>query len=49
MDEAYVKATGDSPSQLGRKVSIAVLEVRNLLRHLQTMGGTLFSGLEGKS
>jgi hypothetical protein len=49
MDEAYVKATGDSPSQLGRKVSIAVLEVRKLLRHLQTMGGTLFSGLEGKS
>jgi hypothetical protein len=48
MDEDYLSATGDSPSLLGRKVSIAAVEVRELVVRLQGVGANLFSLLEGK-
>jgi hypothetical protein len=48
VDEAYLAATGDSSSFLGRKVSIALPEVRNFVLHLQTIGGTLFNTLDSK-
>ena len=48
VDEAYLAATGDSPSLLGRKVSIAAAEVRELVARLQNLGAELFRSLETK-
>ena len=48
VDEAYLAATGDSPSLLGRKVSIAAAEVRELVARLQSLGAELFRSLETK-
>jgi hypothetical protein len=48
MDEDYLSATGDSPSLLGRKVSIAAEEVRELVVRLQFLGSELFRLLENK-
>lgn len=49
VDKDYVSATGDSPSLLGRKVSIAASEVRELVVQLQTLGDELFLCLESKT
>ena len=49
VDKDYVSATGDSPSLLGRKVSIAASEVRELVVQLQTLGDELFRCLESKT
>lgn len=48
MDEDYLSATGDSPSLLGRKVSIVASEVRELVARLQSIGAELFRSLETK-
>ncbi|NQT18304.1 MAG: hypothetical protein HQ592_01270 [Planctomycetes bacterium] len=48
VDADYLSATGDSPSLLGRKVSISGGEVRELVVRLRTLGGELFRSLEGK-
>lgn len=48
VDEDYLSATGDSPSLLGRKVSIVGVEVRELVASLQALGGDLFALLEAK-
>ncbi len=49
VDEDYLAATGDSPSLLGRKVSIAASEVRELVAKLQSLGAELFRSLESKT
>lgn len=49
VDEDYLSATGDSPSLLGRKVSIAASEVRELVACLQGLGSDLFRSLESKT
>lgn len=46
VDEDYLSATGDSPSLLGRKVSVATSEVRELVARLQCLGAELFRTLE---
>lgn len=48
VDEDYLSATGDSPSLLGRKVSILTPEVRELSGRLQDLGRELFTRLEAK-
>lgn len=48
VDEGYLSATGDSPSLLGRKVSIAGPEVHELVASLQRFGAELFRSLEEK-
>ena len=48
VDDDYLSATGDSPSLLGRKVSIATAEVRELVARLQSLGAELFRLLETK-
>ena len=48
VDEDYLSATGDSLSLLGRKVSVAAHEVRELVARLQGIGSNLFSLFEGK-
>lgn len=48
VDEDYLSATGDSPSLLGRKVSITAEEVRELVVRLQNLGAELFRSLENK-
>jgi len=48
VDEDYLSATGDSPSLLGRKVSILAPEVRELSGRLQELGRELFTLLEAK-
>jgi hypothetical protein len=48
VDEDYLSATGDSQSQLGRKISILAPEVRVLSRRLQGLGRELFTLLEAK-
>lgn len=48
VDEDYLSATGDSPSLLGRKISIAATEVRELVDQLQSLGAELFRSLETK-
>jgi hypothetical protein len=48
VDEDYLSATSDSPSLLGRKVSIAAEEVRELVVRLQSLGAELFRSLENK-
>jgi hypothetical protein len=49
VDEDYLSATADSPSLLGRKVSIPAPEVRELVVHLQCLGAELFRCLESKT
>lgn len=49
VDADYLSATGDSPSLLGRKVTIAVSEVRELVVQLQSLGAELFRCLESKA
>lgn len=48
VDEDYLSATGDSPSLLSRKVSIAAEEVYELVARLQSIGAELFRSLENK-
>jgi hypothetical protein len=48
VDEDYLLATTDSPSLLGRKVSISAEEVRELVVRLQSLGAELFRSLENK-
>jgi hypothetical protein len=48
VDQDYLSATGDSPSLLGRKVSVATSEVRELVARLQCLGAELFRTLEIK-
>jgi hypothetical protein len=48
VDEDYLSATGDSPSLLGRKVSILAPEVHELSGKLQELGRELFTLLEAK-
>jgi hypothetical protein len=48
VDEDYLSATGDSPVLLGRKVSIAGPEVRELVGRLQLLGAELSRLLEAK-
>jgi hypothetical protein len=48
IDDDYLSATGDSPSLLGRKISIAASEVRDLVAKIQLLGGELFRLLEAK-
>lgn len=48
VDDDYLSATGDSPSLLGRKVSIAAEEVLELVARLQSLGAELFRLLETK-
>jgi len=48
VDEDYLSATGDSPTLLGRKVSITVSEVSEFVAHLRVLGGELFAQLEAK-
>jgi hypothetical protein len=49
VDEDYLSATGDSPTLLGRKVSIAATEVRALVAELQCLGAELFRCLESRT
>jgi hypothetical protein len=49
VDEDYLSATGDSPSLVGRKVSIAAAEVFELVTRLQSLGAELFCSLESKT
>ena len=49
VDESYLSTTGESPSLLGRKVSITGPEVRELVARLQMCGAGLFRSLEAKS
>ena len=49
VDEEYLSATGDSPSLLGRKVSIAATGVRELVARLQSLGTDLSRYLESKA
>ncbi len=49
VDEDYLSATGESTSLLGRKVSIAAPEVRELVAQLQCLGAGLFRCLESKT
>lgn len=49
VDEDYLSATGDSPSLLGRKVSITASEVHELVAELKILGADLFRSLESKS
>jgi hypothetical protein len=46
VDENYLMQTGDSPTMLGRKVSISSAEVRDLVTHLKRLGDELFHSLE---
>lgn len=48
VDEGYLLETGDPPSLLGRKISIATPEVHELVTTLQSLGGELFHLLEAK-
>jgi hypothetical protein len=48
VDDDYLSATGDSPSLLGRKVSIAAEEVRELVARLQSLGAELFRSLHSQ-
>lgn len=48
IDEDYLSATREPPSLLGRKISIAASEVRDLVAKIQLLGGELFRLLEGK-
>ena len=48
VDEDYLLATGESASLIGRKVSIAASEVRELVTRLQSLGAELFRLLESK-
>jgi len=48
VDADYLSATGDSPSLLGRKVSILAPEVRELSGRLLELGRELFTLLEAK-
>lgn len=48
VDEAYLSATGDSPSLQGRKVLITAAEVHELVARLQSLGAELFRLLETK-
>ena len=48
IDQGYLSATTESPSLLGRRVSIASSEVRALVAHLQMLGVELFRELETK-
>lgn len=48
VDDDYLSATGDSPSLLGRKVSIAAEEVRELVARLQSLGSELFRSLHSQ-
>lgn len=38
IDEAYVNTTNDPQAIIGRKISISIKEVNELIQHLQTMG-----------
>lgn len=49
IDEAYQKATGESPSLIGRRVSIQSIEVHNLLQHLRTLGRELYRAVATES
>lgn len=48
VDEGYLSETGESQALLGRKISIATPEVRELVTKLQLLGGELFRLLEAK-
>jgi hypothetical protein len=48
VDEGYLLETGDSSALLGRKISIATPEVRELVTTLQSLGRELFRLLEAK-
>ncbi len=48
VDEDYLSVTGESPSLLGRKASIAASEVRELVARLKSLGAELFRSLETK-
>jgi len=48
VDEGYQKATGVSPSSIGRRVSITREDIRNLLRGLRAIGRELYQTLEAK-
>jgi hypothetical protein len=48
VDEDYLSATGESPSLLGRKVSISAADVCDLVALLHQLGAELFRSLETK-
>jgi hypothetical protein len=48
VDADYLTATGDAPSQLGRRISTTGSEVRELVSHLQSLAETLFRSWEAK-
>ena len=49
VDASYQKATGVSPSLIGRRVSIQPEEIRDLLRGLRKIGEELYQALESKT
>ena len=49
VDASYQKATGVSPSLIGRRVSIRPEEIRDLLRGLRKIGEELYQALESKT
>ena len=49
VDAEYQKATGTSPSLIGRRVSIQVEEINFLLRALHKLGKQLYQNLESKT
>ncbi len=48
VDEAYIKATGESAALLGRRIVINGQEIHALLRHMRVLGVELYQMLEAK-